>query len=405
MTIFRPVYKPPTDRVLPQTPGLVEMLRRITPLQYGLPATEQDALTHSAVYQCVNLIANTVAAFPADVYRKDPSGFPTLVTDRRPIVDQPSTEVDPINWRRQVVASWLLRGNAYGLVSGMRGAYPTGIELVHPDRVSVDRVRPDAPTQFYLDREPIDRWPMGRLWHAPGVVLTPGQPLGMSVLQQAMADVGLGLAARKFASGIFTAGGIPTAVFMNDKPVNEDGSKRVKARVLEAMAGTREPLVMGDGWKYQQISISPEESQFLATTKANKSDVAGYFGVPGEFVGGDKSSMTYSNVEGRGIDLLRFCINWWVVLMDQALSQLLVRPEYVKLDVDDLLRADMQTRYSSYAEGIRAGFLSPDDVRAREGYKPIPDGKGDQYNWPPYANKDQNTQQDAAADSTLGAVP
>lgn len=391
------------QRDLPQTPGLIEMLRRITPMQNGLPATEQDALTHAAVYQCVGLISDLVAGFPADVYRKDATGFPMLVTDPRPIVDNPSVEIDPINWRRLVVVCWLLRGNAYGIVTNVRGPYPTAIELVHPDRVTYDRMRPDAPMQFYLDRKPVERWPQGSLWHAPGKILDPGSPLGSSVLQHAMADVGLGLAARKFAGQTFTANGIPVAVLMNDKPVNSDGAKRVKERFMDAMAGAREPVVFGDGWKYEKVQVTAEESQFLSTIKANKSDVASFFNVPGELVGGDKSSMTYSNIEGRGIDLLRFNINGWTGRMDQCLTQMLVRPEFVKLNVDDLLRSDMATRYAAEAEAIRAGWLSPDDVRRREGYRPIEKGKGDQYNWPPYANKDQSTQQDAVKDASAGA--
>src|SRR5690348_1885946 len=95
---------------------------------YGVPVTATTAMAHTAVHQCVNRIADLVSGFPPDVYR-DVDGYPVLVTERRGIIDNPSAELDALNWRRMVVVCWLLRGNAFGLVTGVRNGYPTGITL------------------------------------------------------------------------------------------------------------------------------------------------------------------------------------------------------------------------------------------------------------------------------------
>lgn len=378
MTLFRPEVRAdhPSD-------NLTELLRRRLPAGQA-PVTHQTAMTHSAVYECVDLIADLVAGFPVQRFREvDGVRQPSTTSS---VIDNPSTDDDPVNWRRIILVSWLLRGYAAGLVPGTRGAYPSGVELVHPDRVTVEQVRRDAPWVYRLDGNVINRWPNGPLWVAPGKKLSPGDPLGRSVLEFAAAEVGLGLSSRAYGASWFRDSAHPTGILMNDEPVNEDGAKRVKQRFLDAMHGTREPAVFGDGWKYEQIQINPNESQFLDTIKANRTIVAGFFKVPPSRIGAPSGDgMTYKNIEADGIDLLRFCVQPWVTRMETTLNPLTVRPEYVKLNMDSLLRPDLGTRYRAHDVAIRAGFKSVNDVRRLEDLPPIPDG--DAYLWPPYRSQ------------------
>ncbi len=378
MTLFRPEARSdhPTD-------SLFEMIRRREPAG-NAPVTERTALTHSAVYECVDLIADLVSGFPVDRY-KNIDGLRVPSTSRATAVDNPSTEVDPINWRRIVVVCWLLRGFSAGLVTGMAGIYPSGIELVHPDRVTAERTRPDAPPIFKLDGKVIERWPMGPLWIAPGKMLSPGDPFGRSVLEFAAAEIGMGLASRKFGADFFGSGGHPTSLVMGDGEVNEDMAKRVKGRFIAATT-SREPVVLGGGWKYEQVQIAPNESQFLETIKANRTIIAGFFKVPPSLIGAPAGDgMTYKNTESDGINLLRFCVGPWVNRMETTLTGLTVRPEYVKLNPDSLLRTDLLTRYKAHDLAIRSGIANVDERRALEDWAPLPDGEGQHYLWPPYS--------------------
>lgn len=351
------------------------------PSPTGVPVDTYSALTHSAVYQCTDLISDLVAGFPVE--RIKVVGRSRYLVTSKSIIDNPSTDIDPLNWRRLIVIGWLLRGYTPALVTGTRDGYPTGLELIHPDRVMTQRTRPDGPLIWYLDGKQVDLFPNGRLWVANGKMLTPQDGVGRSILEFARDETAVGLAARQYASKFFRDNAHPTAVLMNDKPVDQDGATRVKQRFLDAMRDTREPAVFGDGWKYQSIQIKPDESQFLETIRANRSMVAGFFRVPPEIIGAPSATgMTYVNVENRGIDLLRFTISSWVYRMEQVLQALIPKSEKVKLNTDNLLRTDLNGRYRAYDQGIRAGFLSVNDVRGHEDLDPIEGG--DQYLWPPY---------------------
>src|SRR5207247_1493567 len=91
-----------------------------------------------AVWSSVNLIADLISSLPFDGYRRTPERTKEQLDPAPSLVSSPSVVVDPINWRRQVLVSWLLRGNAVGdVVATDRVGWPTQVELLSPDVVSV----------------------------------------------------------------------------------------------------------------------------------------------------------------------------------------------------------------------------------------------------------------------------
>lgn len=392
MSLFRPERRSSTN----PTGNLAELFARRAKPAGGVLVNRDTALTNSAVYDCVDLIADLVSGFPVHAFEGEGVAKQRVLPTPQ-VLTRPSTEDDALNWRRVVVVCWLLRGYAAGLVTSERDGYPTGIELIHPDRVSATRPRQDAPWMFLLDGQPVDKFPFGPLWLAPGKKLSPEDPFGRSVLEFAMVDAGIGLAARKFGADFFSSGGHPNALITTDKQVEPNLAQKVKDRFLDALGGGREPVVMGGGWKYERIQISPNESQFLETIKANRTIIASFFKVPPHLIGAPSGDgMTYKNVEHDGINLLRFCVGPWVNRMEITLSPMLPQPQYVKLNMDSLVRPDLGTRYRSHDIAIRAGFKSVNEVRALEDLPPIEDG--DVYLWPPYRSQLSDPELQAGAD-------
>lgn len=377
MTLFRP------EKRQVQTVPWREIADRQGRLPAPSPGTDA-ALTLSAVYGSVDKITSIISTFPLDIYRRVPNGVRIESPEPYPVVRTPSTEVDAVDWRATIIASWLLRGNAFGLVT-LNGSSPMSLELIDNDRVTASRLRKDAPTLWKVDGQPMERWPSGQLWVAPGKIWDPGWPLGVSVLQYAMMTAGIGLSSRKFGADFFAGGGHPTAAIIGppDKEVNEDMARKVKRRLLDAIGANREPIVLGGGWKLEQIQIAPNESQFLETIKANATDIARFFGIPATIIDAPTGSgMTYNNATQKADDLLKFTINGWVVKLERALNTLVKPGDFVRLNVDSLLRGDLSARYLAYDRGLRDGFLSRNEVRATEDLPPIEGG--DEYLWPPY---------------------
>jgi HK97 family phage portal protein len=173
----------------------------------------------------------------------------------------------------------------------------------------------------------------------------------------------------------------------------------VKQRFLAAVRGTREPVVMGKGWKYQAIQISPEESQFLDTQKYTAAECARIYG-PGvpEVLGYETGgSMTYANVEQRSLDLLKFTIDRWLVRIETILSaDTLSRPRYMKFNRGALLATDLLTRYRAHEIALRNKFEVVNEVRELEDRPPVAWG-----DMPQDPSKPEPTPQDIADAMTV----
>lgn len=350
----------------------------------GVPVDDEQALRLGAAWQCIDLLAELVSTMPIDRFKQPVGGravpLPSTVLLTDPAGDNSGFEA----WCRQVMESLLMRGNTFGLITGLDDRlYPRQIEVLHPDRVTIRRALNFGPVEWYLDNKEIERYPDGPLWHL-AAYNAPGSPLGRSPIRYAAETLGLGIATRRFGAQWFGDGAHPTSIITHEtEPMpSETDARTLKARVKAAMHDNREPLIMGGGWKLEPIQIAPEESQFLETSKANADDVARFFfrRPPGE--GGE---ITYANVEARSIDLLTYTVNGWLVRLERALSRLMPRGQFAKFNAGALLRTDLKTRYEAHVLAVRGGIATPNERRELEDMPPIPGA--DELLWPPYATK------------------
>jgi HK97 family phage portal protein len=162
-------------------------------------------------------------------------------------------------------------------------------------------------------------------------------------------------------------------VLTSDQDIRQERADQIKARWRDAHAGNRDIAVLGNGAKFQAVTIPPEQAQFLETTQANVRTMARYFGVQPELIGADSgNSLTYANVEQRAIDFLQFCLRPWLVRVEAALSALLSSTTTVKFNAAALVRTDLLTRYQAHESAIRAGWKLRSEVRDLEDLPPIP---------------------------------
>jgi len=384
MSLFRPARAAaPEKRSLD---SLAEMIAyaRGPRVAAGVPVDDEQAMRLGAVWACVDLLAELVSTLPVDEYRRIGDQHPTLVATSVLLTDPSGDSYGLEVWLRQIMTALLLRGNAYGFVTDItEDIRPRHIEVLHPDRVSIRRHLNFGPVTWMLDNKEIDVYPTGPLWHLPGYPV-PGWPVGLSPIRYAAETIGLGIATRKFGAQWFGDGAHPTATLESDDEIDEEQAILLKARIVNALHGTREPLILGAGHKLNPLQVSPDESQFLETSQANVADVARYFRVPPEMIGGKAAdNLTYANQEQRTISLLTYTVGPWLVRLERALSRLLPRGRFVKFNADALRRVDLKTRYEAHVLAVRGGFSTPNERRDLEDLPPMPDA--DTLLWPPYS--------------------
>ena len=140
-------------------------------------------------------------------------------------------------------------------------------------------------------------------------------------------------------------------------------------------AGTK---LLPFGFKYQRITITPDEAQFIETRKFQAEEICRIYSVPPSLVQ-LPSQTTFNNVEQQHIQFARHTITPWANRLSQEVDRKLVQPFerpqiYSRHDMTDLFRGDMAARASFYRKMLNTGVLSINEVRAKEDLNPVAGG-------------------------------
>lgn len=351
-----------------------------------VPAPYQDpsgrmldtvALRVSAVWACVRIIADSVAASPLDVYVR--RGAQKTNVDTPPVLLYPQPGWSQYDWLFALTASLLLTGNAYVLKSGLdRLGYATQLPLLDPAQM---RVRSDGDTVTYTYGDnPI---PTDRLLHIRAFTL-PGRPTGLSPLEQFAQTIGVGSQAERFGYRFFADGGIPSAILYSDEKLDKAQADGLRTSVVSAWRNRRGLAVLGSGLRYERVQVQPSDSQFLDTQRFSIEQICSIFGVRPAKIGHATtgSSVTYATLESAQLDFQTDTVRPWATRIETRLSDALPAGTFLKLNLDSLVRVDLLTRYKAHGMGLRDGWRSADEIRDLEDLAPIPDGTGDQFLWP-----------------------
>jgi HK97 family phage portal protein len=339
------------------------------PTAAGEAVTTDTALRLSTMWGCIRLLADSVSTLPLHVYRgedRDPIPTPTLL--QRPSADFPELA----DWLWAVMASLLTRGNAWGVVTARAGAgmLPAQVDLVDPGKVAVttDREGRRVIRVGGVEQDPAD------LFHVKAFPW-PGQLEGLSPVAYFREAIGLGLAAERYGARFFGDGAMPQGVLTSDHRIGPDAAEALQARWEARHKGKRRIAVLGDGAKFQAITIAPDEAQFIETQRFNVSTICRIYGIAPEMMGGETAGHeAYTSPEMRGTDFLTFTLRPWLLRVERAVSRLLPRTQTAKFNAGGFVRATLRDRYEAHKVGIEAGFLTVNEARELEDRPPLPEG-------------------------------
>lgn len=353
---------------------------------YGTPGSPSANYRHSAVWACQDLISSMMSMLQPWAFELPSNGVPTPnpgqggtgkpddppgKLSRQPqILNEPAGGMDIGDWLYAGTMS-LLRGDVFGSkVAFDPLGYPSQIELQDPATTHVRQLA-DGSLQYKFRGQ---EQPPGSVWHR-SVFRGPGQVRGMSIMEMARRSIQLGLNAEQFANGFFEEGAHPTSILTNESTaeISQKAATSIKQKFMAAVHGSREPAVMTGGWKYQQIQTSPTDSQMLGTLSQSDLMVCRFHRVPPDIVAVaiSGSSITYANVEQRGLDLLTYTMQRWITWWERKLGSLLPPGQYVKFDLSPLLRTDILTRWTVNYIQATSRLMAPSEVRAGEDMPPF----------------------------------
>lgn len=345
------------------------------PMDFGYTpsaVTIRSTLGHAASSACIDVLATSVSTLPVDAVRMS-GDIRRPVTPTPQLAVQPSALVEIDSWLYQLVDSMLTDGNAFGLVVAVDQAQrPTQIELVDPDCVQEREVVKGVP-QARVDNTLHKVYPYGDLWHVPGKFVRAGSPFADSPIERAAATIGTAIAAREFGSKFFADGGYPSGIIYSDRELDATQAEGIKQRFVEAMRGSRRPAVLGAGLKYEGVTVTPEETQFLELLRFCIEEACRFWRVPPSMVYAAVSgqNVTYANVTQADLHYLKHSLEGLLVRIENAMSRLLARPQRVRFNRNAFLRSDAAGRNEIYDARLKNRSMSVNEVRALEDEPPF----------------------------------
>lgn len=339
----------------------------------GADVTTKGSLQLLTVYGCNRFICDGISTLPVDAFRKQ--GGASVALPAPGILDEPAPDLDFISWSTQFLTSLLLGGDFFGwrVYSGttLSGVIPL-------DPTKVEPFRQAGRKRFRIEGVEFDSF---QILHVPGI-MWPGAERGLSPVEAARQGIGMGMAAQEYGARFFDQDSTPGGVIEVPGELDPIKAREMAQSWAKKHGGKSKqglPGVLQGGAQWKQTSVTNEQAQFLETRQFTAAEIAAQMFLidpPEMGIGVTGQSLTYSNLEQRNARKVQVTFLPWIVRLERALSSMLARPRYVKLNVNALLRGDTKTRFEAYrvALGPDVPFMVQNEARGLEDLPPLPGG-------------------------------
>lgn len=347
-----------------------------------------NVMGFSAVYACVTVPAQDIGKLPVKLMQQNEDGIWTDAKSASfsPVLAKPNHYQTTGQFLEHWVITRRMHGNTYvlkhrdnrGVVISMYVLDPCRVRpLVAPNgevfyELKTDQLSglPKSESVFVPAREIIhDR--INPLYH-PLVGISPISACGRSALQ--------GLRIQGNSSSFFLNGSNPGGVLTAPLHISDDTALRVKTYWETEFSGDNagKVAVLGDGLKFEQMTMSAVDAQLIDQLKWTAHDVCVAFHVSPSKIFVD-SQPTYNNVEAVNLAYLQETLQTQIELIERLLDEGLGLTENgqrygVSIDESALLRMDTATRIKAAQEAISAGMTVNEVRSVYHGLGPVTGG-------------------------------
>lgn len=333
-----------------------------------------NLLSSPPIYACVTRIAQDIAklgllllAEDADeIPQRAPRGSPYWTCLRKPNAYQN---------RIQFVLYWLLCkliwGNAYAIKFRDARGIVNALYLIDPRRCH-PIVAPDGGVYYSISGDYLSRIPTGMLAAPASEVIHDRAPtlwhplVGVPPLFAAALSGTLGLQIQRNSAQFFANMSRPSGMLVAPGKIDDGTAVRLKKDWTEnfSQGNIGKLAVLGDGLKYEAMTITAEQSELAKQLGISAVDVATAFGMPAYKI--NQGPMpSNNNVEAMQQQYLNDCLQTHIESLELCLTEGLEVPAGYSCEVDiaGLMRMDSLTQMEVLTKGTKGGVLKPDEAR------------------------------------------
>lgn len=340
---------------------------------------EETALKNATIWACIQYLTKALGQLPWHVMIK--ADGEAAIASTHPVdwllSHRPCPDMGSFSWRQAMLGSALRYGNAYAEIERDNRGMPYALWPIHPQRVCVRRNESNELEYEVWNRNGNSVLSASDVFHLRGFG---DGPVGYSVIAYAAESIGWAQATEIFGATYFGEGMNPSGVIETVNPMGIEGKAALEAEIKQLYSGPRgkKTILLDNGMKFTRLSTNPNDSQFIETRQHQVEEICRWFGVPPHKVM-HLLRATFSNIEHQSIEVVVDSITPWARLFEEEADYKLFGAQnrqgfYTKINLNGLLRGDMQSRMIFYKGMVDMG-LPPNRVFALEDVNGIgPDG-------------------------------
>ena len=336
------------------------------------------ALTLTAVWCAIRLLAESVSSLPISVYSKQANGD-KLEDSKSPIYNlvkfKPNYYQNKITFFEYIMLCICTNGNAYAKIERNNSGTPTQLLCIDPDNVTI--VIKDNELFYQVDNEGV--LDASDVLHFK--TITDDGINGISPIDQCAKALNWSLSLEEFGATFFSNGAKPSSILQTDRALSDTALQRLKTSFNNnygKLKNSNSTIVLEEGLTFKPISISPEQAQFLASRTFSIEEVARIFRV-GPHLLMDLTKSSFNNIEMQSQEFVTYTLMPYITRIEQEMNLKLFRTNelgktFVEFNVNGLLRGDVKSRTESYKTAITNGYMSINEVRQKENMNSIDGG-------------------------------
>ena len=337
----------------------------------GVSVSEEGSMALSAVYSCVRLISSSLASLDLHLHRVNGSQR-EIATDHplyQIVNSTPSEAMTAFDFWESIISDALLHGKGFALIErGEITGRPVQLHLLTANKIKqhvhqgqVTYTHQDMPEHIF-----------------PEDLLIIRCFRGVSPIRQHMEGIGLAMAAQEFASRYYGSGGNVGGVLSTDRALTNEQYERLRQSWQMTHGGlgnAHEVAILEHGLKYEPMSVSMAESEYIKVRVHGAQEVARIFQVPQSMIGLE-ANVSYNGAEHQDLQYVKHTLLPWCRRIEDEISAKLLREGergqiIPRFDLNSILRADTSSRSEFYQSALQSGWMSINEVRASEQLNPI----------------------------------
>ena len=336
------------------------------------------------VYRCVMEIAKAGSNIPFILYQKRKSGGIKEIEQHEllDLLRRPNPFMSKQLFMENIIAFLQLSGNAYFQHVGPNNGSPKELWVFRPDRVKIIPDRKNliggyrySVNGLYQDFKP-DIVSHVKLFSALDDFY------GLSPIQVAARSIDIDNYSNEWNASLLQNGARPSGAMVTENTLSEDQYNRLKSEIDSQYKGSKnrgKPMLLEGGLDWKEMSLSPQEMDFLNSKSVTRLEIASAFGVPPELLG-DHEHATYSNYQearkGFYHETVIPTVNKVLDVINTDLVPKFGDNLYLEIDYDriDALQEDRDKVWDRTIRAVQAGLLEVNEGRQAMGYESIKGG-------------------------------